>query len=65
MRVLAYAQLLESYAALTLRSLAGAFGVSEAFVDACVSSSSPPLPAIPYMPRLHVALLERAWVAYL
>ena len=33
MRILAYAQLLESYRSLTLESLATAFGVSVAFVD--------------------------------
>ncbi|KAF8746733.1 proteasome-mediated ubiquitin-dependent protein catabolic process, partial [Rhizoctonia solani] len=33
MRILAYAQLLESYRSLTMESLAGAFGVSVEFVD--------------------------------
>ena len=33
MRILAYAQLLESYSSLTMESLSKAFGVSEAFVD--------------------------------
>lgn len=33
MRILAYAQLLESYRSLTLESLSGAFGVSVDFVD--------------------------------
>lgn len=33
MRILAYAQLLESYRSLTLDSLAAAFGVSVGFID--------------------------------
>jgi 26S proteasome regulatory subunit N7 len=33
MRILAYAQLLESYRSLTLDSLAAAFGVSVEFID--------------------------------
>lgn len=33
MRILAYAQLLESYRSLTLDSLATAFGVSTSFID--------------------------------
>jgi 26S proteasome regulatory subunit N7 len=33
MRILAYAQLLESYRSLTIESLSGAFGVSKEFVD--------------------------------
>ncbi|KAF8886856.1 26S proteasome subunit RPN7-domain-containing protein [Gymnopilus junonius] len=37
MRILAYAQLLESYRSLTLESLSVAFGVSEAFVDSELS----------------------------
>lgn len=36
MRILAYAQLLESYRSLTLESLAQAFGVSVEFVDRLV-----------------------------
>ncbi|ELU42278.1 proteasome 26S subunit [Rhizoctonia solani AG-1 IA] len=41
MRILAYAQLLESYRSLTMESLAGAFGVSVEFVDRCVYLSVP------------------------
>jgi len=37
MRILAYAQLLESYRSLTLESLGQAFGVSEEFVDSELS----------------------------
>lgn len=33
MRILAYAQLLESYRSLTVTSMAQAFGVSEEFID--------------------------------
>jgi 26S proteasome regulatory subunit N7 len=33
MRIIAYAQLLESYRSLTLESMANAFGVSEDFAD--------------------------------
>ncbi|KAF8573019.1 PCI-domain-containing protein, partial [Ramaria rubella] len=33
MRIRAYAQLLESYSSLTLKSMSAAFGVNEAFVD--------------------------------
>ena len=36
MRILAYAQLLQSYSSLTLDSLAHAFGVTVDFVDKCV-----------------------------
>ncbi len=36
MRILAYAQLLQSYSSLTLESLAHAFGVTVDFVDKCV-----------------------------
>lgn len=36
MRIRAYAQLLESYSSLTLKSMGAAFGVNEAFVDKCV-----------------------------
>jgi len=39
MRILAYAQLLESYSSLTMESLSKAFGVSEAFVDKYVKLS--------------------------
>jgi hypothetical protein len=35
MRILAYAQLLQSYSSLTLESLAHAFGVTVDFVDKC------------------------------
>lgn len=42
MRILAYAQLLESYRSLTLESLGQAFGVSEEFVDRFVISVCPP-----------------------
>jgi 26S proteasome regulatory subunit N7 len=37
MRILAYAQLLQSYSSLTLDSLAHAFGVTVDFVDKCVT----------------------------
>ena len=37
MRILAYAQLLESYRSLTLDSLAAAFGVSVEFIDRSAS----------------------------
>jgi hypothetical protein len=33
MRILAYAQLLESYSSLTIASMAKSFGVSEEFID--------------------------------
>ena len=39
MRILAYAQLLESYRSLTLESLSQAFGVGVEFVDRFVSGS--------------------------
>ncbi|KAF8478817.1 hypothetical protein JB92DRAFT_3011859 [Gautieria morchelliformis] len=38
MRIRAYAQLLESYSSLTLKSMSAAFGMKEAFVDKCVYS---------------------------
>ena len=41
MRILAYAQLLQSYQSLTLESLAAAFGVTVDFVDKYVTSNSP------------------------
>lgn len=37
MRILAYAQLLESYRSLTLDSMSTAFGASVDFIDKCVS----------------------------
>ncbi|RUS14118.1 hypothetical protein BC937DRAFT_94324 [Endogone sp. FLAS-F59071] len=37
MRIIAYAQLLESYRSLTMASMANAFGVSEEFIDADLS----------------------------
>jgi 26S proteasome regulatory subunit N7 len=40
MRILAYAQLLQSYSSLTLDSLAHAFGVTVDFVDKYVNVSS-------------------------
>lgn len=40
MRILAYAQLLESYRSLTLESLGQAFGVSQEFVDRFVNICS-------------------------
>ena len=46
MRILAYAQLLQSYSSLTLESLAHAFGVTVDFVDKCVISSSLKPPVI-------------------
>ena len=36
MRILAYAQLLQSYQSLTLESLSAAFGVTQDFMDKCV-----------------------------
>jgi len=33
MRIIAYAQLLESYRSLTMESMANSFGVSEGFID--------------------------------
>ena len=38
LRIRAYAQLLESYRSVTLQSLADAFGVGEAFLEACVGA---------------------------
>lgn len=40
MRILAYAQLLQSYSSLTLDSLAHAFGVTVDFVDKYVNLSN-------------------------
>lgn len=37
MRIIAYAQLLESYRSLTMESMANAFGVSEEFIDKQIS----------------------------
>lgn len=51
MRILAYAQLLESYRSLTLESLSGAFGVSVDFVDRyhfTSHSSTFPRPLTPF-----------------
>jgi len=41
MRILAYAQLLQSYSSLTMDSLAHAFGVTVDFVDKCVIYQPP------------------------
>lgn len=48
MRIIAYAQLLESYRSVTLRSMADAFGVTDAFIDRELSRfiSSGRLPAV-------------------
>ncbi len=54
MRIIAYAQLLESYRSLTIESMAHSFGVTEEFIDKLVSRPRPGSSKIFLLTRLSV-----------